>query len=167
MRARLWRRYGGVLAVLAICVSVAVGPASADSGRDNDKGTVSARLGGFQGILAFLNNLAVPALLRDPEIAPFFTKLTESPADIEECFARLLDHDLGGPSNHSGDVLADGHQCRSSMTEIHRGLDIPDHIVDKFIMIVGEQARIAGVAPADIDAVAKVLERYRGGVRNK
>src|SRR5262249_48095159 len=108
-----------------------------------------------------------PALLRDPEIAPFFAKLTESPSDIEECFARLLDHDLGGPSKHSGDVLADGHECRSSMTEIHRGLNIPDHIVDKFIMIVGERAGIAGVAPADIDAVAKVLERYRGGVRNK
>ena len=48
-----------------------------------------------------------------------------------------------------------------------RGLNIPDRIVTKFIAIVGEQATIAGVQPADIQAVAKVLDRYRGGVRNK
>ena len=40
-------------------------------------------------------------------------------------------------------------------------------VLDKFIGIVGQQAKLAGVADADIREVAKVLDRYRGGVRNK
>jgi hypothetical protein len=134
---------------------------------EGPKDSVAAHLGGFPGILAFLNNFAVPALLADPEVGPFFARLTEQPADIEQCLAMLLDHDLGGSSPHSGVVLASGHQCRSSMSNIHRGRNIPDHVVDRFIAIVGQQAERAGVHPADIAAVAKVLERYRGGVRNK
>jgi hypothetical protein len=143
-------------------------PAALRSKEDHGaKGSVSAHLGGRAGILAFLETAVVPAELADPEIAPFFTRLTESPGDIEECLANLLDHDLGGESPHNGAVLADGHQCRSSMTEIHRGLAIPDRIVTKFIMIVGQQAAQAGVPDADIQAVADALEKYRGGVRNK
>jgi len=142
--------------------------ASAQAGRaSKEEGTVSSHLGGRAGILAFLEKAVVPAELADPEIAAFFTNLTETPGDIEECLANLLDHDLGGESPHFGAVLADGHQCRSSMTNIHRGLNIPDRIVDKFIMIVGEQAALAGVPAADIQQVANVLDRYRGGVRNK
>src|SRR5437763_16215662 len=56
-------------------------------GNGNGKGTVSARLGGFDGILAFLENAVVPAELSDPEIAAFFTRLTETPGDIEQCLA--------------------------------------------------------------------------------
>jgi hypothetical protein len=139
-------------------------PATLDHG---NAGSVSARLGGFNGILNFLETSVVPAELADPEIAPFFAHLTETPGDIEQCLAMLLDHDLGGASPHFGAVLSDGHQCRSSMTNIHRGLQIPDAIVTKFILIAGEQASAAGVAPADIQQLAKVLDRYRGGVRNK
>jgi len=139
----------------------------ANDGSSGGNGSVAARLGGFPGIFNFLDALVVPAELADPEIAAFFAHLTETPADIEACLALLLDHDLGGSSPHNGTVLADGHQCRSSMTNIHRGLNIPDRIIDKFIGIVGEQAALAGVADADIAEVAKVLDRYRGGVRNK
>jgi hypothetical protein len=140
---------------------------AARSPEQHGSGTVSARLGGFEGILAFLENSVVPAELADPEIAAFFTHLTETPTDIEQCLAMLLDHDLGGDSPHFGAVLADGHQCRSSMSNIHRGLAIPDRIVTKFILIAGQQAALAGVAPADIQEIAGVLDRYRGGVRNK
>jgi hypothetical protein len=129
--------------------------------------SVAARLGGFPGILDFLRTAAAPAILSDPITGPFFGHLSETPDDIEECLAMLLDHDLGGSAPHFGAELVDGHQCRSSMTNIHRGRNIPDKAVDRFIAIVGEQATLAGVAPADIQAVAKVLERYRGGVRNK
>jgi hypothetical protein len=142
-------------------------PGKSEKGNGNGQGTVSDRLGGEPGILSFLEKLVVPAELADPEIAPFFAHLTETPSDIEQCLAMLLDHDLGGHSPHFGAVLADGHQCRSSMSDIHRGLDIPDRIVDKFILIVGQQATLAGVAPADIQEVADVLDSYRGGVRNK
>jgi hypothetical protein len=79
----------------------------------------------------------------------------------------LLDHDLGGSSPHFGATLADGHQCRSSMSNIHRGLRIPDRIVDRFIAIVGNEATAAGVGSADVQTIAKVLDRYRGGVENK
>jgi len=142
---------------------------SALRGKDQDgaKGSVSSHLGGFPGILGFLEAKVVPAELADPEIGPFFGHLTESPGDIEQCLAMLLDHDLGGESPHNGAVLADGHQCRSSMANIHRGLAIPDRIVTKFISIVGEQAAEAGIPDADILAVADALERYRGGTRNK
>jgi hypothetical protein len=53
------------------------------------------------------------------------------------------------------------------MSNIHCDRHIPNKTVTKFINIVGEQAAVAGVSPADIQAVAKVLERYPGGVRNK
>jgi len=163
MLRRLRTPFGAGIISLALVGLPAVTWADDDGPRDS----VAARLGGFPGILAFLNTFAVPALLADPEIASFFGHLTEDPADIEQCLAMLLDHDLGGSSPHSGAVLASGHRCRSSMSNIHRGRQIPDHVVDKFIAIVGEQAEKAGVAPTDIAAVAKVLERYRGGVRNK
>jgi len=142
-------------------------PSRSGAQHGDGNGTVSARLGGFDGILAFLENSVVPAELADPEIAPFFTRLTETPGDIEQCLAMLLDHDLGGESPHFGAVLLDGHQCRSSMSNIHRGLAIPDRIVTKFIVIAGQQAALAGVAPADIQEIADVLDSYRGGVRNK
>ncbi len=129
--------------------------------------TVAARLGGYHGILAFLHNFAVPALLADSEIASFFGNLTTTPDDIERCLAMMLDHDLGGSSRHGGAVLESGHRCRSSMAKIHRGRNIPDQAITKFIDIVGEQAALAGVNQADIKAIAKVLERNRGGIRNK
>jgi len=171
-----WRECLGVLILGASLLGCGGSQSSntagtaADSLRGSGKdgaGTVSSRLGGRAGILAFLQTAVVPAELADPEIAAFFTQLTETPDDINQCLANLLDHDLGGDSPHFGAVLADGHECRSSMSKIHRGLNIPDPIVDKFILIAGQQAAQAGVAPADIQAVADVLDRYRGGTRNK
>lgn len=129
--------------------------------------SVAARLGGYHGILAFLHQFAVPALLTDSEVAPFFGNLTTTPEDIEQCLAMMLDHDLGGSSRHSGAMLESGHRCRSSMAKIHRGRHIPDQAITRFIAIVGEQAALAGVSPDDIKMVAKVLERNRGGIRNK
>lgn len=129
--------------------------------------SVASRLGGYYGILAFLHNYAVPALLSDNEIASFFGNLTETPADISQCLAMMLDHDLGGSSRHDGTVLDTGHKCRGSMPKIHKGRNIPDKTITKFIQIIGEQAELAGVSPADIKAVAKVLEQNRAGVRNK
>lgn len=155
------------MGALAGAFVVAVGSPSLKAADDVKNNSVAARLGGFPGILAFLDGVAVPALLSDPEIAAFFTHLTETPADLEQCFAMLLDHDLGGSSPHFGAVLADGHQCRSSMSNIHRGLNIPDFIIDKFIVIIGTEAQKAGVAASDIQEIAKVLNSYRGGVRNK
>jgi hypothetical protein len=143
------------------------GSAAATTASADSKDSVSSHLGGYAGILAFLEGAVVPAELADPEIAAFFGNLSEGPGDIEQCLAMLLDHDLGGASPHNGAVLADGHRCRSSMSDIHRGRNIPDTIIDKFIAIVGQEAQKAGVAPSDIQAVAKALDSYRGGVRNK
>jgi hypothetical protein len=141
--------------------------AAAPAGESVVDENVSEQLGGYEGILAFLHERAVPALLADPEIASFFTNLTETPEDIEECLARLLDHDLGGDSPKNGARTATGHVCRSSMSNVHKGLNIPDRVITKFIRIVGEEAAAAGV-PADVIAqVAKRLERYRGTIRNK
>jgi hypothetical protein len=162
-----------VTGLLAAVMAVAAGSSTTTAAAD-DKGknnSVAADLGGFGGILNFLDALVVPAVVTDGVTGPFFARVLagtgEQPGDIEQCLAMLLDHDLGGSSPHFGFVLADGHQCRSSMTEIHRGLNIPDFVIDRFIMIVGMQAQIAGVPDADIAQVAKVLDRYRGGVRNK
>jgi hypothetical protein len=169
VKPNLWR-VGKQLAVVAICgLALFSGEnwAKEDSDMVMKSDTVAARLGGFPGILAFLHNFAVPALLADAEVASFFGNLTETPEEIEQCLAMLLDHDLGGSSPHNGAVLDTGHQCRSSMSNIHRDRHIPDQTVTKFISIVGQQAASVGVSQADIEAVAKVLERYRGGVRNK
>jgi hypothetical protein len=158
------------LVILAVCGTFLVAGKSwgkEDTDMVLKSETVAARLGGYPGILAFLHNFAVPALLADAEVASFFGNLSETPDDIEQCLAMLLDHDLGGSAPHNGAVLDSGHKCRSSMSNIHRGRHIPNSTVTKFINIVGEQARIAGVSDPDIQAVAKVLGRYRGGVRNK
>lgn len=184
-----WIKY---LAVALICALVAIDGMSfafadpgksggqyviADNKGDSDEDytitmvmkseSVAARLGGYHGILGFLHNFAVPALLADAEVASFFGNLTTTPDDIEQCLAMLLDHDLGGSSKKNGAVLESGHRCRSSMSKIHRGRNIPDETVTKFISIVGEQAALVGVSAADVAAIAKVLERYRGGTRNK
>ena len=153
----------------AMTSSLAATSSSSNSGGDLSLApdSVAAHLGGFLGIRTFLEVKAVPAILADPLTGPFFAHLTEAPGDIETCLAMLLDHDLGGSSAHNGAVLASGHQCRSSMSNIHRGLGISDQVVTRFITIVGEQAAKVGVQQADINAVAKVLDRYRGGVRNK
>src|SRR4029077_10148339 len=104
-------------------------PASADRGKDD---SVAAHLGGEAGIRAFLETKAVPAILADPELAPFFTHLTETPADIEDCLARLLDHDLGGKSAKNGTTTATGHVCRSSMSDVHHDMGISDHVFSHF-----------------------------------
>lgn len=57
---------------------------------------LATRLGGFFGIHAFLKNRAIPAILADNELAPFFGNLSETPDDIAQCFAMRLDHQLGG-----------------------------------------------------------------------
>jgi hypothetical protein len=69
--------------------------------QDGAKGSVSAHLGGRAGILAFLETAVVPAELADPEIAPFFTRLTETPGDIDFVV-------LPGGSLHDFRVLAEG-----------------------------------------------------------
>ena len=156
-------------AILAMALAAgATRVSAAPAGGDDGNGSVAARLGGFPGILAFLDRLVVPAEVADPVVGPFFVPNIKEPAgDIEQCLAMLLDHDLGGSSPHFGAILADGHQCRSSMSNIHRGFGIPDFVIDRFIAIVGEQAALAGVADSDIQAVAKALNSYRGGVRDK
>ncbi|HQU98331.1 MAG TPA: hypothetical protein PLV19_06450 [Nitrosomonas sp.] len=128
---------------------------------------VATRLGGFFGIHAFLKNRALPAILADNELAPFFGNLSETPDDIAQCFAMRLDHQLGGSSHKSQVNLESNHRCRSSMAVIHKGRNIPDSAITKFIKIVGEQAALAGVSADDIRVIAKVLEQNRSGIRNK
>jgi len=136
-------------------------PAVASRGEDD---SVSAHLGGAAGIRAFLEQKAVPAILADPELSPFFAHLTETPGDIEDCLSRLLDHDLGGPSAKNGTVTATGHVCRSSMSDVHHDMGISDHVFTHFIEVVGREALAAGVSKADVDAIAKRLETYRGSI---
>lgn len=135
--------------------------AAADRG---DDGSVAARLGGVDGIRAFLEQRVVPAVLADPELSPFFAHLTETPGDIEDCIARLLDHDLGGVSAKSGTMTATGHICRSSMSGVHHDMGINDHAFTRFIEITGEQALAAGVSASDVAEVAKRMESYRGSI---
>lgn len=154
-----------LLAVLSVVTLAAYSlrptRAVADGG---DGGSVAARLGGQEGIRAFLEQKVVPAVLADPELAPFFGHLTETPGDIEDCLARLLDHDLGGTSAKSGTTTATGHICRSSMSDVHHDMGITDHAFSRFIEITGQQALAAGVSASDVAAVAKRMETYRGSI---
>jgi len=138
--------------------------------------SVAQRLGGADGIAEFISAKVVPALL-DSELAPFFegrvTRLTESTSQTVQCLARLLDHDLGGSSPKNGATDTDAaaapdfpvkHVCRSSMSDVHRGMRINDAQFSLFISIVATEALKAGVARADVQAVGKVLERYRGSI---
>ncbi|MBA2963043.1 MULTISPECIES: hypothetical protein [Ramlibacter] len=144
--------------------------------RDDDD-SVAARLGGADGIGAFIQARVVPALLAS-ELKVFFTggvvPLTESTSQTVTCLARLLDHDLGGRSAKNGSVAVDAaaapfpveHQCRSSMSDVHRGMRITDAQFALFINIVATEALAAGVAGDDVQEVGKVLTRYRGSVTN-
>src|ERR1700750_3430789 len=97
-------------AAAALAVALGSGPgyvvapqaAGSEKGQEGRNGnqSVAARLGGFPGIFNFLDRFVVPAELADPEIAPFFANLTETPGDIDTCLAMLLDHDLGGGGAH-------------------------------------------------------------------
>ena len=148
-----------VLSVTALTVyALHPTPATADRG---DDGSVAARLGGQEGIRAFLEQKVVPAVLADPELAPFFAHLTETPGDIEDCLSRLLDHDLGGASAKNGTMTATGHICRSSMSDVHHDMGINDHAFSRFIEITGQQALAAGVSASDVAAVAKKMETSR------
>jgi hypothetical protein len=160
---------------IALCAASALflSPAAfADEGS-----SVAARLGGAEGIAAFISAKVVPALVNS-ELGVFFTggvvPLTESTAQTVTCLARLLDHDLGGPSDKNGSIAADPnaspfpvkHECRSSMSNVHRGMRITDAQFALFVNIVATQALAAGVAPDDVAEVGKVLNRYRGSVTN-
>jgi hypothetical protein len=141
--------------------------------------SVAQRLGGVDGIAAFINTRVVPALVAS-ELAPFFTggvtPLTESTSQTVQCLARLLDHDLGGSAAKNGAIVTDAaappdfparHRCRSSMSTVHRGMNISDAQFDLFISIVACEALAAGVQTDDVAAVGKVLSRYRGSITHK
>jgi hypothetical protein len=170
---------GAACAALLFSTSAAI----ADNGGQGNKGnqgnqSVAQRLGGADGIEAFINARVVPALVAS-DIGHFFLgdpkPLTESTAQTVRCLALLLDHDLGGRSPKNGAVVTDPaaapfpvqHQCRSSMSNVHRGMNINDAEFALFINIVADQATQAGVAPADVAEVGKVLGRYRGSITNK
>jgi hypothetical protein len=172
------------LALSALFAGILSFSAAGHAGDDDDdfvlrNQTVAQRLGGADGIAAFIGAKVVPALVAS-ELAPFFTggvtRLTESTSQTVQCLARLLDHDLGGSSPKNGAIVTDAsappafpaeHRCRSSMSNVHRGMNISDAQFDLFISIVGREALNAGVAPDDVAAVGKVLGRYRGSITGK
>jgi len=151
--------------------------ASSEAFADDGGASVAARLGGADGIAAFINAKVVPSLVAS-ELGVFFTggvvPLTESTAQTVTCLARLLDHDLGGASPKNGSIAVDPaaapfpvrHECRSSMSNVHRGMRISDAQFALLVNIVATQALAAGVAQDDVAEVGKVLNRYRGSVTN-
>jgi hypothetical protein len=162
--------------VSAACAALLFSATAASA--DNGKGSVAARLGGADGIENFINDKVVGALVAS-DIGHFFKgdpkPLTESIPQTVRCLALRLDHDLGGPSPNNGVIVSDPaaapfpvqHQCRSSMSEVHRGMHINDAEFALFISIVAQEAASFGVAPADIAEVGKVLGRYRGSITGK
>jgi hypothetical protein len=140
-------------------------------GADSMKDTVSKHLGGLYGIYNFLEKFAVPALLADPIVGPYFNGKkftpTESGFQISACLALFLDNELGGPSPHSGDRVIDAgspdilHKCRGSMTQVHKAMKLDDTDFTQFITIVAQQAKRAGIPDADIAEVGAALERTR------
>src|SRR4029079_19418522 len=123
----LFQRAVCAIASAACATLLFATPAMADDGK---KDSVAARLGGGDGIAAFINTLVVPALLNS-ELGKFFTgdvvPLQASTSQTVTCLARLLDHDLGGSPPKNGSIAVDPnasptrHECRSSMSNVHRG----------------------------------------------
>lgn len=160
-------------AVLLAASALFASPAALAGGQGAD--SVAARLGGAEGIAAFINTQVVPALVAS-ELGVFFTggvvPLTESTSQTVTCLARLLDHDLGGRSPKNGSIAVDPaaapfpaeHPCRSSMSNVHRGMRITDAQFALFVNIVATRALAAGVPQDDVAEVGKVLNRYRGSV---
>lgn len=168
-----------VLITLAAAAVLFTHAASARDDENDSRSSVAKRLGGADGIAAFISAKVVPALVNS-DIGPFFTggvtRLTESTSQTVQCLARLLDHDLGGSSPKNGAIVTDAaaspdfpaqHQCRSSMSNVHRGMRITDEQFDLFINIVASEALKAGVAASDVAQVGKVLGKYRGSITDK
>jgi len=171
-------------AITTVFAGVMILSSPAFAGGDDDdfvlrSQSVAQRLGGVDGIAAFISAKVVPALVAS-ELGPFFTggvtPLTESTSQTVQCLARLLDHDLGGSAPKNGAIVTDAaappdfpaqHKCRSSMSNVHRGMNISDAQFDLFIGIVAREALDAGVRPEDVAAVGKVLGRYRGSITDK
>jgi hypothetical protein len=170
-------RHRGIRLVAALVTASAFFSSSAAFADRGKQDSVAARLGGAEGIAAFINARVVPALVAS-EIGVFFTDgvvpLQESTAQTVTCLARLLDHDLGGSSPKNGSIAVDPaaapfpekHQCRSSMSNVHRGMRITDAQFALFVNIVATQALAAGVPQDDVAEVGKVLNRYRGSITN-
>lgn len=168
----------GVLA--AACALNPMLPALADEGPSDDDFvlkslTVAQRLGGVDGITAFIEQRVVPALVASP-LKRFFVgevvPLTESTKQTVACLARLLDHDLGGSAPKNGAIVSDPeaapfpvtHKCRSSMSDVHRDMNISDFEFDLFVDIVASEAEAVAVPDDIVEAIGKVLERYRGSI---
>lgn len=170
-------RHRGIRLVASFVTAAACFASSAAFADKGKEDSVAARLGGAEGIAAFINARVVPALVAS-EIGVFFTggvvPLQESTSQTVTCLARLLDHDLGGGSRKNGSIAVDPaaapfpveHQCRSSMSNVHRGMRITDAQFALFVNIVATEALAAGVPAEDVAEVGKVLNRYRGSITN-
>jgi hypothetical protein len=174
------RRY----ALAAVCALSLAPSAQADDDMQSDDNfvlknmTVAQRLGGVDGITAFIEQLVVPALV-DSDLKRFFVgavvPLTESTKQTVACLARLLDHDLGGSAPKNGAIVSDpaaaplpvDHKCRSSMSNVHRGMNITDAEFDLFVDIVADEALAVPLDEDIVEAVGKVLNRYRGSITDK
>jgi hypothetical protein len=137
--------------------------------------SLSQDLGGAAGIFKFLEDYAVPALVADPLVGPFFNgekfSLSESPTQISACLAMLLDKQLGGSSPKSGALVPDPtfvdhplHICRSSMAKVHEFMRLGPAEFDQFVKIVADQAKLAGIPDKHIAALGKALNRSRKAI---
>lgn len=171
MHAAILKSIRPVFAAIVLVGSISPLSSFAMDGSDSMKDTVSKHLGGVYGIYNFLEKFAVPALLADPIVAPYFNGQkftpTESGFQISACLALFLDNELGGPSPHSGDRVIDAHspdilhKCRGSMTQVHKAMKLDDDDFTQFVTIVAQQAKRAGIPDADIAEVGAALERTR------
>lgn len=152
----------GVLA-LCSCTTTATTSVNTTDTVDTQMGadtgtTLYTRLGGNSGIAAFVN-AAVTNVLKDPELAAFFsaTGTTGHPtrAQIEECFTNLVGSASGGTEKYPTKTK-DGFQCRDMKTA-HTGLKIPASSFDKFVASIAATATSAGVAKDDIATIGTVL----------
>jgi hypothetical protein len=83
----------------------------------------------------------------------------------------LLDKRRGGSSPKSGALAPDPsftahplHICRASMAQVHQFMNLGDAEFDRFVSIVADQARLAGIPDTHIAAIGKALNRSRKAI---
>jgi hypothetical protein len=146
------------------------GSSSGDGGTST---TLYERLGKRDGIAKAVDAI-VAEELKDPEIASYFFFQGGAPANghptadqVKKCLTFQLSHVAGGTEAYPPAASETGGFTCRDMGTAHVQLHIPDSVFTKFLTIAGQVLTQAGVAKADIDTIAGVLDSTRGTIVDK
>ena len=116
--------------------------------------TLYERLGGYDGISAFVNNL-LPRLEADPQLGRFWQNRSSDGKDREkQLLIDYLCHNAGGPVYYTG----------RDMKVSHVGMDISDSDWEIFFGHAGDTMTALNVGQQECDDVVAFVSSLKGDI---